>query len=284
MPDCRAYELVSPEDAGITQLFPANVPFSPGATQPSRLAFVGAFGSPDGVGETINNVGDTYFATRTNTGWKTKYIGLPATKTFLSGGPPWDYGGYPPGWVQGYTGDHWTMNEVVSPDMSELVAWDDGYIGPGETYDSANYAGSSMAPYVWNTTNGKQLDRWPTNVEAIPGGEEFKGRTFVSKDLSHFVFTSNIPFAPGGEPGDMYDNNTREATIEIINLRRRRQPHLRQPGRGVDRRHSHPDDEQKRRETARTGSPSPTARENSSCGSTARPSTSPAVTTSNTST
>jgi hypothetical protein len=218
VPDCRAYELVSPEDAGITQLFPANVPFSPGATQPSRLAFVGAFGSPSGAGETINNVGDTYFATRTNTGWKTKYIGLPATKTFLSGGPPWDYGGYPPGWVQGYTGDHWTMNEVVNPDMSELVAWDDGYIGPGETYDSANYAGSSMAPYVWDTTNGKQRDRWPTNVEAIPGGEEFKGRTFVSKDLSHFVFTSNIPFAPGGQPGDMYDNNTKEASIEIINF------------------------------------------------------------------
>ena len=110
------------------------------------------------------------------------------------------------------------MNEVVSPDMSELVSWDDGHIGPGETYDSAEYAGHSMAPYVWNTTTGKQLDRWPTNVEAIPGGEDFKGRTSVSKDLSHFVFTSDIPFAPGGEPGDMYDNNTKEATIEIINF------------------------------------------------------------------
>ncbi len=218
LPDCRAYELVSPEDAGITQIYPANVPFSPGATQPSRLSFTGAFGSPDGVGNTINNVGDTYFATRTNSGWKTKYIGLSATERFLSGGPPWDYGGYPPGWVQGYTGDHWTMNEVASPDMSQLVSWDDGHIGPGETYDSAEYEGHSMAPYVWNTTTGKQIDRFPTNVEAIPGGEFFKGRTAVSKDLSHFVFTSDIPFAPGGEPEDMYDNNTKEATIEIINF------------------------------------------------------------------
>ena len=32
------------------------------------------------------------------------------------------------------------------------------------------------------------------------------------------MFTSDIPFAPGGEPGDMYDNNTKEATIEIINF------------------------------------------------------------------
>ena len=218
LPDCRAYELVSPEEAGITQIYPANVPFSPGATQPSRIAFAGAFGSVNGAGETINNVGDTYFATRTNSGWKTIYVGLSAQEKFLSGGPPWDYGGYPPGWVQGYTGDHWTMNEIVNPDMSELVSWNDGYVGPEETYDSANYAGHSNAPYVWNTTTGKQVDRWPTNVEAIPGGEFFEGRTAVSKDLSHFVFTSNIPFAPGGEPGDMYDNNTEEATIEIINF------------------------------------------------------------------
>jgi hypothetical protein len=218
LPDCRAYELVSPEEAGITQIYPANVPFSPGATNPSRLSFAGAFGSVNGTGETINNVGDTYVATRTNTGWKTKYVGLPATGYFLSGGPPWDYGGYPPGWVQGYTGDHWIMNEVVNPDMSQLVSWNAGYIGPGETYDSAEYAGHSMAPFVWDTTTGKQIDRFPTNVEAIPGGEKFKGRTFMSKDLSHFVFTSDIPFAPGGQPGDMYDNNTEEATIEIINF------------------------------------------------------------------
>ena len=192
---------------------------APARRSPSKLAFVGAFGSPDGVGETINNVGDTYFATRTNTGWKTKYIGLPATKTFLSGGPPWDYGGYPPGWVQGYTGDHWTMNEVVSPDMSELVAWDDGYIGPGETYDSAELRGHTR----WRPTSGTRRPASsstagrPTST-AIPGGEEFKGRTFVSKEPGHFVFTSDIPFAPGGQPGDMYDNNTKEATIEIINF------------------------------------------------------------------
>ena len=83
---------------------------------------------------------------------------FPPPERFLSGGPPWDYGGYPPGWVQGYTGDHWTMNEVASPDFSQLVSWDDGHIGPGETYDSAEYEGHSMAPYIWNTTT-RQADR-----------------------------------------------------------------------------------------------------------------------------
>ena len=83
LPDCRAYELVSPEDAGITQLFPANVPVQPRRDAAVEARLCRRLRLPDGVGDTINNVGDTYVATRTNTGWKTKYIGLPASETFL---------------------------------------------------------------------------------------------------------------------------------------------------------------------------------------------------------
>ncbi len=80
---------------------------------------------------------------------------------------------------------------------------------------------------MWDTTTGKQIDRWPTNVGSIPGGEHFKGRTAASADLDHFVFTSDIPFAVGGEPGDMYDNDTATDTVVIVSLKEQRRPHRR---------------------------------------------------------
>ena len=50
LPDCRAYELVSPADAGGTSLFPAG-PNSPEATNPARFAFGGFLGSIPGAGD-----------------------------------------------------------------------------------------------------------------------------------------------------------------------------------------------------------------------------------------
>ncbi len=88
LPDCRAYELVTPENAGNTLVYPGNVPFSSTATSPPRLAWDGAYGLVEGLGEESNNWGDLYVATRNATGWQSKYVGLPASEVFLSGGPP----------------------------------------------------------------------------------------------------------------------------------------------------------------------------------------------------
>ncbi len=218
LPDCRAYELVSSEDAGNTIIYPATVPFSPTATSPSRLVYAGAFGLISGTGPAANNIGDTYVATRTNTGWKSKYVGVPAQEAAYAGGPPWTYD-----WAGNYQSepDKWLIDVLTNQSLSKLVDWNDGYYPCNEKegcqgYGNGEGVGSSNAPYVWDTGTGKQVDRWPTNVGAIPGGEFFKGRTAASADLSHFVFTSDIPFAVGGEPGDMYDNDTQNATVEII--------------------------------------------------------------------
>jgi hypothetical protein len=217
LPDCRAYELVTPEDQGITIIYTANFPFSPTATSPSRLVFGGAWGSIDGVGEPMNWNGDKYVATRTALGWKTKYVGLPSSEAPSSGSPPWTVSS-----GSQIEPDKWGTDVLATPSLSAIVDWNGGYYpctpnfcqgyGNGEGYKSSN------APYVWNSTTGRQIDRWPTNVGAIPGGETFKGRTAASADLNHFVFTSDIPFTTDGQPGDMYDNETGDGSLEVASL------------------------------------------------------------------
>ena len=85
LPDCRAYELVSPANAGNVSLEPVG-PYAPLATSPSRFAFGGYFHDPTGDPPGVNR--DLYVATRTSSGWTTKYVGIPGTRTAVVGGPP----------------------------------------------------------------------------------------------------------------------------------------------------------------------------------------------------
>ncbi len=67
----------------------------------------------------------------------------------------------------------------------------------------------------WKTATGAEVDRWPTDLGSVQGGEEFEGEPTAAADLSHFVFSSNMAFAPGGVPGDIYDDNTVTDEISI---------------------------------------------------------------------
>ena len=87
LPDCRAYELVSPGDAGGI-LLAWDAPQSAAATNPPRFAFAGIFGTLPGQGLPSNVQGDLYVAERTGTGWKTSYVGLPSNVALEQGGPP----------------------------------------------------------------------------------------------------------------------------------------------------------------------------------------------------
>jgi hypothetical protein len=254
LPDCRAYELVSPEDAAGTRLY-AGGPNTGYATSPSRFSFVGLYSTiPNSGGSPIDGAGDLYVSTRTDTGWVTRYVGLPSNEVAVDGGPPMG----PPvsaGVVgAGLTGTQGTQigrtNEsnrgsyntdelqnyvLADPAMDTFVDWNDG---------SLDSSGASNAPYVWGADGGF-LERWPTNLATVPSGSYLgsggsptapgvhaldcptgprasnncPGDVTASSDLSHFVFATEwSPFALGGQvtpPGSVYDNDTATGTVEI---------------------------------------------------------------------
>jgi hypothetical protein len=232
LPDCRAYELVTPGFAQGTFIQPATGPEAPLAN--GRLAYGGFFGTfPEDAGDPSNVLADLYVSTRTDSGWFQKFIGRPATETLLMGGPP---GPVVEQMLQFATPlSRLFVGTQVSADLSRLVSYDHGW--PSNPY--GQLGSPSNAPYVWDTSTGRLLERWPTNLAAVPHGEDFVGFPMASANFNHFVFASNIPFAPGGTfsereiaccptfsaadpnafpaelPAPIYDNNLETGEVEL---------------------------------------------------------------------
>ena len=194
LPDCRAYELVTPGFAQGAVIFPLNGPTSPVATSPSKLAYAGAFGAfPPEAGDPQNLLADLYVSTRTDNGWIQKFIGKPVTETPLMGGPPRSQ---QENYLEGQHVGPSTLQKGVQsdPSMSKIADYDQG--SPFFVQERPNLV--SNAPYIWNTTTGGFLERWPTNLAQVENGNRFAGFPEASADFNHFVFQSNIVFAPGG--------------------------------------------------------------------------------------
>ena len=229
LPDCRAYELVSPGDANGTQLF-AGGPNSGYASNPPRFAYTGLFSIiPGSGGSPIDGSGDLYVATRTDTGWTSRYVGLPSTEAAVDGGPPQglfgqggaEFLGNDTSITNGDSGpDHLQNNVLTDPSMSTFLDWNDG---SQEGHSRNSTPISSNAPYVWSA-NGGFIDRWPTNLGSVPPGlnptateggvspggvhsldcpdvratggfediieNNCPGEVSASSDLSHFVFST----------------------------------------------------------------------------------------------
>jgi NHL repeat-containing protein len=177
LPDCRAYELVTPDEAGGTQIFPDG-PNTGYASGPPRFAYKGLFSTiPNSGGSPIDGAGDLYVATRAATGWVSRYVGLPANEAAVDGGPPQGPPNSTPGpdfdapsAVPGASGE--LGGVLTDPSMSRFLVFNDGNqgIASGNDSDFQNKSViSSDAPYVFNS-EGTYLDRWPTNLGSIPEG------------------------------------------------------------------------------------------------------------------
>jgi hypothetical protein len=211
LPDCRAYELVSPPDAGGTILLPQG-PQSSVATDPSRFAFGGILGKiPGSGGDPPDELGDLYVATRTDAGWTTRYIGLPASQSLVDNGPP----NQDP-WIE-YT----PSGELTDLSMDQFMNWSDPYNG---FYGGSHQPPGSYAPYLWSF-DGNSLGRLPTNLGVVAGGEQ-RGEQLIgamkpSPEFNHYFFSSNgeVSFAEGSlghEPGSAYDDSLEENTVSLI--------------------------------------------------------------------
>ena len=228
VPDCRAYEIASASFAGGTTIFPAAGPNTGQASQPARIAYGGSFGAIPDAGDPTNTMGDLYVATRSNLGWTTRYIGLGATKTQEMGGPP------EAGMIEllSQSPDKTQRGTQATPDMSRILSYDDGKPVFGA------FTGSN-APYVWDASTNELLDRWPSNLDEVEGGEQFLGKPIASADFSHLAFSSNVVFADGGVASvppslipqqademkyrawdaSVYDNNTVTGEVELASRR-----------------------------------------------------------------
>ena len=220
LPDCRAYELVSPGAAGAVLLFPSHGaletesgdPYGTGATgevvsysvnrgfADSHFGFFGGAGAMTGLNPPTS-LNDMYLSTRTITGWVTTVPGLSGSEGFETGQKECSE----------------SMDLCIDRREREMFGF------PLE-----------FGPYLFTRT-GEKLRQLPTNLAVIPGGREFQGQERMSGDFSHFVFGSAehpkngpccsqpkvpaVAFAPGGQTsgmGSLYDNDIAAKTVSLI--------------------------------------------------------------------
>jgi hypothetical protein len=207
LPDCRAYELVTPGEAGAVQILPseglynfANTfggysvsPLNFGyATSPSRFTYMGALGSVAGQ-DAPNSLLDVYLATRTPTGWKTTMPGLKGNETLFGFGRN-------------------------CSDTQDLCA---DYVGPQfvpNEEGTQEKIDPSNAPYLYKA-DGTRLGRLPSNVNTVKGGTQWRGDQQFSGDFSAYVFSTMTKMTPDGisaAPGSVYYNDIAKKTVEVI--------------------------------------------------------------------
>jgi hypothetical protein len=183
--DCRAYELVSAANAGgydvESDLVAGQTPFGgfPLASGPSRFLYGVHDGAIPGTGRPTNHGLDPYVATRGESGWSTKYVGIPA-----SGTP--------------------SAASFASP-LAEADSALGTFAFGGPALCSPCFADGSVGIPL-HLPDGQLVQGMTGSIpqpDAEPEGQV--GRS-VSADGSHLVFGSKLQFEPDG-------NNNGDLTI-----------------------------------------------------------------------
>jgi hypothetical protein len=222
LPDCRAYEIVSPAAAGSIQLYASDSvpgegsefpivgpPANTGAAiSPSRFGFYGAFGSAPGT-QPPNSTVDFYVSTRTDHGWVTTYPGLKSDEALL------------------------VFNPHCSSALDQCFDFHEADLNEGgNPFDH----GSGVA-YLWNV-DGSSAGRLPTNADSVPSADVTVGDKRASADFNHYVFSSrNVRFTPDGvigSPGSAYDNDLSTGTVTLISLDTNGDPIAQEPSNAGD--------------------------------------------------
>jgi hypothetical protein len=228
VPDCRAYELVSARNANGTALFPGG-PTSPYAED--KFAYTGFLNLIPNSGEpqTAAFGVELYMATRTQTGWITKYVGVPGSKGIAQTSAPGnEYGGGNP-----FEYHCWFFEEeqfscgVETPSalphdkgLEHILVWNRYQRGLlGGLKDGTN------APEVYDN-EGHYMETLPTNTEEVEGADKtmdeggWVGSSRISPDYNHYAFSSiKAVFAPGGledPPGSVYDDNLQTGEVSLV--------------------------------------------------------------------
>jgi hypothetical protein len=216
LPDCRAYEIVSPGYAGAVQLLPGEAletfaetfggsefPQSPQnlGYANGRFVYWGAVGSVLGQ-DAPNSLLDVYMSTRTEDGWETSLPGLKGNETKYSWGRSCSDSLH-------QCVDHIGANFVANPETGEF-----------------ENVPRSQAPFLYEA-DGTKRGRLPTNVNVVKEGTLFRGDQRLSGDFSHFVFSTQRKFTPdglGSAPGSVYDNAIGPKTVEVISKLNNEEP------------------------------------------------------------
>jgi hypothetical protein len=226
LPDCRGYELVNPRQLGGTALTPVG-PASPNPDSAGRFAYTGILNALPESGEPANGsfFGDFYVASRTNSGWTSRYVGIPGYESIgIRGAPGEPFGGNGVDEPPQLGSDAGSI--PIDTEMNRYLVWDSK--GQQCLLCESGLEGSE-APFLYDN-QGNLVARLPTNLEELPGGIEtpprdrteggFRGTGRLSGDGLHFIFSSReVPFAPGGleqAPGSVYDNDISTGSVTVI--------------------------------------------------------------------
>lgn len=194
--DCRGYELASAGNAGgfdvESDIVPGLAPLEAYPRATDSLIYSLHFGVVPGVAGSPTNFGlDPYVARRTESGWKTEYVGLPADGMADEGA-------------------------FGSPLLGADTSLHEFAFGGQGICDPCYEDGSTNIPL--RLANG-QLIKGMAGSEDPEGAGNPSGKVAkpFSADGSHFVFGSNAKFDSAGDPGgSIYDRNLATNTTQVV--------------------------------------------------------------------